>query len=221
MEVAMSKAALLLAAGALIALPLAPARATTTIYSAVLSGANEVPPTLSPGIGTMTLTVDDVAFTIRIQTAFSGLLSTDTAGLFHCCDGPTMNSPAATTVPAFSGFPLGVTSGAVDTTLFYLNSSFWNPTFLGNNGGTAASAASVFFDALAAGNVYFNIHTTNLPSGEIRGQLAPVTQGVPEPATWMMMLLGLGAVGLKIRRAGRSHRSRGASSPMSRARGPD
>jgi hypothetical protein len=195
----MSKAALLLAAAALMALPVASAQATTTVYSGLLSGANEVPPALSPGTGTVTLTVDNVAFTIRIQTSFAGLTSSDTNGLFHCCDGPAANAAAATTVPAFAGFPLGVTSGTADATLSYLDVSFWNPSFVTNNGGSAASAASVFLSALAAGNVYFNIHTTNFPGGEIRGQLAPVTPGVPEPATWMMMLLGFGCMGLKVR----------------------
>jgi PEP-CTERM putative exosortase interaction domain len=195
----MSKAALLLAAGALIVLPAAPAQASTTVYSATLSAASEVPPVPSPGTGTVTLTVDDVALSVQVQTSFSGLTSNDTAALFHCCGGAGTNSPVATASPAFAAFPLSVTSGTFNSMFSLTDSAFYNPTFITNNGGTASSAAATFLAALAAGNVYFNIHTSNFPGGEIRGQLAPVTPGVPEPATWVMMLLGFGCAGLKVR----------------------
>jgi hypothetical protein len=46
---------------------------------------------------------------------------------------------------------------------------------------------------MAAGEAYWNIHSTTFPGGEIRGFLV----AVPEPSS--LALLGLGAVGLAAR----------------------
>ncbi|MBK6552842.1 MAG: CHRD domain-containing protein [Rhodocyclaceae bacterium] len=47
----------------------------------------------------------------------------------------------------------------------------WTP-FVTNNGGTPASAESVFLSGIASGEAYFNIHTAQFLGGEIRGFLA-------------------------------------------------
>jgi PEP-CTERM motif-containing protein/CHRD domain-containing protein len=51
-----------------------------------------------------------------------------------------------------------------------------------------------------AGEAYLNIHTTNFPGGEIRGYLT--VAAVPEPETFALLLVGLGAVGWAVRRRG-------------------
>ena len=43
---------------------------------------------------------------------------------------------------------------------------------------------------------YVNVHTSLTPSGEIRGQLAPI----PEPETYALLAIGLGVIGVAVRR---------------------
>ena len=63
----------------------APANAGTINFTANLAGANEVPPSASPGIGSAILSLDDVAQTLSVSLVFSGLTAGDTAAHIHCC----------------------------------------------------------------------------------------------------------------------------------------
>src|ERR1700751_3140229 len=76
---------------------------------AVLSGANEVPPTPSSGTGLAIVILDPTAQTLQVNATFSGLTSNDVAAHIHCClASPFLtntNVGVATTVPAFLGFP--------------------------------------------------------------------------------------------------------------------
>jgi hypothetical protein len=97
----------------------------------------------------------------------------------------------ATAVPAFPGFPLGVTSGTYSSVVFDLTqSTIYNPAFITLEGGLA-QAETALITGIEAGQTYFNIHTMNNPGGEIRGQL------VPEPASLLLLgsaLLGFGLI---------------------------
>jgi hypothetical protein len=166
------------------------ASASIVIYDAPL-GNFESPPTGSPGTGFAIVTIDTVLQTMEVNVTFSGLTSGNTASHIHCCIAPGGNVGVATTVPTFTGFPGGVTSGSYDHTFDLTNSSSYNPAFVTANGGTVANAETVLLAGLSAGDAYLNIHTTNFPGGEIRGFL----RAVPEPSTWAMMILGFAGIG--------------------------
>jgi hypothetical protein len=162
-------------------------------YVAELSGPAEDPPNASPGTGTAIVTIDVDAHTMRVQVTFSGLLFPTTASHIHAATATANAGTAgvATQTPSFAGFPLGVTSGTMDTTFDLTAALSFNPAYVTANGGTLASAEAALAAALAAEKAYLNIHTTELPRGEIRGFLS----AVPD-ATATAPLLGLVLVAL-------------------------
>src|ERR1700736_1390234 len=117
------------------------ANAIPMTFAGSLSGANEVPPVVSPGTGLATIVLDPTAETIQINATFSGLTSNDTAAHIHCCQPLGTNAGVATTLPAFPLFPLGVTSGDYVSAVFDLTQSLiYNPAFVTLQGGTIAGA---------------------------------------------------------------------------------
>jgi hypothetical protein len=143
------------------------------IYWVSLSGPAEVPANNSPGTGKALVTIDAVANTMRVQATFSGLVAGVTACHIHTPTAVAGSGTAgvATTLPTFTGFPSGVTSGTYDQTFNMLLASSYNPSFVTNNGGTPASAWTALRAGITAGKAYLNIHSTTFPGGEIRGFL--------------------------------------------------
>jgi hypothetical protein len=178
------------------------ASAAILTYDAVLSGSSEFPAVASPGTGFAIVTIDNAADTMEVNVTFSGLTSVTTASHIHCCVAPGGNAGVATTTPSFPGFPLGVTSGTYDQTFDLTSASSYNPAFVTANGGSASSAEAVLLAELGLGDAYLNIHTTNNPSGEIRGFLLASTG--PEPSTWAMMILGFAGIGFMMYRRRKS-----------------
>jgi hypothetical protein len=191
--------ALLLVAGAA-----TPASATIFLFKAALSGAAEVPANPSPGTGTAAVTFDNVANTLTVNVTFSGLIGNTVASHIHCCTAVsnTGNTGVATETPSFPLFPTGVTSGSYTDTFNLTLASSYNPAFVTANGGTAASAEAALLAGMLGSKSYLNIHTVAFPGGEIRGFLS----SVPEPASWLLMIVGFGAVGAALRIAPKTRR---------------
>lgn len=178
----------LLAAAALIALVAAPAHAALTVFTGIFSGAQEVPPRVTPGTGSGTAIYDDVASTLAVSIDFGGLLSPTRDGHIHCCTTPDMNVTVAIGFTP-TGFPIGVTEGSYDNVFNLLDIGIYNANFLAAAGGTAIGARDRLVNGLEDGLAYFNIHTNQFPGGEIRANI-----DVPAPAA--LALFGLGVVAL-------------------------
>jgi hypothetical protein len=147
------------------------AGATSFTVSATIDGAQETPPVITPGLGTLTGTYDDGTNFLTWSGSFSGLVGTTTDAHFH---GPAAVGvgPAGVvfSITAAGGdiFPLGVTAGP----------------FSGTHVLSAAHES-----ALLSGLLYVNIHSTFKPGGEIRGQVYAVP--VPEPSTVALLAFGM------------------------------
>jgi hypothetical protein len=191
MEVQMKKTLNLILLVFTVLLAVGSAKADQLTFSTILRGTNEVPPNASPGIGGAQVTIDTATNMMTVNIAFAGLLAPTTASHIHCCAPPGANAMVATAVPNFPGFPLGVTTGVYLQTFDLTQAATYNPAFIAAHGGTVASAQAAFIAGMLAHQTYLNIHTTQFPGGEIRGQLV---QNAPEPVT--LLLLGTGLMGV-------------------------
>ena len=200
-----------LAIATALTLPAPAVHAVPISFFANLSGANEVPPVVSPGTGFGLVVLDPDAHTLELDVTFSGLTSNTTAAHIHCCQPLGTNAGVATTLPAFQGFPLGVTSGTYSSTAFNLTQpEIYNPAFVTAQGGSLPQAEAALIAGILGGMSYLNIHTVNFQPGEIRDQLHPV----PEPAT--LLLWGSTAAALGLARWRRRQREQRRLTPRPR-----
>jgi hypothetical protein len=151
------------------ALALAPAARAGILIEGTLSGPQEVPPNfITPATGTFVgeLDLSGSAATLTFTVTYSDLIGGNVVGAnFH--DAP----------PGFNG----------PDVRDYNPGAFTSPD--GSFSGTWTSSDAqpltpALVSDLLAGDIYFNIETQELPTGEIRGQL------VPEPAALGLALLG-------------------------------
>jgi hypothetical protein len=115
-------------------------------YTANLQSAQEVPATASSASGYARVMLDEAAGTIAWKVVFSGLSSTQTASHIHG--------------PAAIGANVGVAI---------------NFGFVGGTSGTITGTSAITPTQIAqlrSNLMYVNVHSTNFPGGEIRGQLA-------------------------------------------------
>jgi uncharacterized repeat protein (TIGR01451 family) len=111
-----------------------------TLFTANLTAAQETPPNNSTAVGTATILLSPDETSARVSLNFSGLTSPETDAHIH--------GPAAPGVVGVILFPLP--AGNVSDFVISLT-----PTDVAN---------------LKNGQLYVNVHTTNFPNGEIRGQ---------------------------------------------------
>lgn len=163
--------------------------AHTVQFAAALNGANQVPPNGSSGTGTALVTIDLDLITMRIQANFANLGGNVTAAHIH---GPTTQPGVGTAEHAtgdFVNFPT-TQSGSYDRTFDLAQASTYDAGFIAANGGSIANSLNSLISALEQQRAYLNIHTTAVPTGEIRGFFA----AVPEPngaGLILVMLSGL------------------------------
>lgn len=125
---------------------------TAELYIARLNGAQVVPPNGSPATGVVVLRQAVNTPTVAVSLSFSGLTSAETEAHLHGPAAADANAPAIVTLP----------SGQ------FVN--FQTPL-----------TNQQFLD-LSRGMFYVDIHITNFPNGEIRGQL-PHNLFVPDMIT--------------------------------------
>jgi len=178
------KASLVAAMGALLT---GASSSAATVFSTTLSGANEQPASTSPGTGSVNVTL--TGNTLDLSVVFSGLTSLDVAGHIHCCGPVGVNEAVA--LP-FTSLPTGVTAANFTETFDLTDSAVYTSAFVTASGGTAALAEAALISGLNSGDTYANIHTTNFPGGEIRGQLA----ATPEPGSLFLGGIALTAFAL-------------------------
>lgn len=156
------------------------AHGATFTFNANLSGANEVPPNSSTATGSGSFTFDTTAQNIAFSVTYSGLSSNAAAAHIHF-GPPGVSGPI---ILPFSPNPTG-TSGSISGLLTAAN--------LINQATTGIATFTDVYNSAVAGNLYANLHTTNFPGGEIRGQLTPATT-VPEPTTTATLVSALVAL---------------------------
>jgi len=174
------------------------AQAVPITFTASLDGPSESPPVPSPGTGNAVVIYDDVAHSLSVEVTFSGLVGTTTVAHIHCCvASPGIGTVSVATYPGtFPDFPAGVMSGtyASPSPIDLTDPTSYTAGFLaGFGGGTAAGAEAALLSGMLDGLAYFNIHSSFVSSGEIRGFLE---QRIPEPAT--LALFGAGLAGLAV-----------------------
>lgn len=128
-------------------------------FMAELTGASQVPPVDSEAIGLADVIVDTEAMSVTWMIAHDGLSGPPVAGHFH---GPATPAEIAPPVIDLGG-------GAYGATLDSEKSENENVVENGTEGSAELTVEQLA--DLQAGRYYINIHTTQHPDGEIRGQV--------------------------------------------------
>ena len=171
----------LLAAGSVAAVVVFTASyATAQEFAARLNGFNETPAVLTDATATFRLDLDQNAKTATYTLTFSGLSAPVTQAHIHfakvhVAGGIFVWLCGTATNPGPAGTPTCPQSGSVTRTIN--GSAVVSPGTTGTpptNQGITAGDFDALEDALTSNSGYANVHTTNFPAGEIRGQIRRV-----------------------------------------------
>jgi uncharacterized protein (DUF1800 family) len=130
-------------------------------FVAILNGANEVPPVTTSASGTSTVILSPDETSALVSLNFTGLSSPQTAAHLHGPASPGNNAPG--------------TILDLDQPLGQVSNLLWNIQPVGG------LSIQQLIAALKSGQIYANVHTANNPSGEIRGWLFVVDDGIEDP----------------------------------------
>ncbi|MBO0857165.1 MAG: DUF1800 family protein [Chloracidobacterium sp.] len=125
-------------------------------YIAMMNGATEVPPTTSTSTGTVTVILSPDETSALINLNWTGLSSAETAAHLH--------APAAPGNNASPVLDLDQPLGPVSNMLWVIQPS-------------SGLTVQDLVNALKGGQMYANVHSSNNPTGEIRGWLVVVDPG--------------------------------------------
>jgi hypothetical protein len=153
-----------------------PALRADLVFTSILLGANEVPPTGSLATGFITVDLHNDLNTLDVDETFNNLTAAASAAHIHCCAPPGANAPV---VLPFPGFPASTSGTYIHT--FNLSTDL-----------TTGITPAAFVAALEGGDTYANIHNIPFPGGEIRGWLTPV----PEPSSLVLFAGCLATLGV-------------------------
>ena len=135
------------------------AQAQTVNFTAALHGGNEVPGVLTGAVGTGTVSVNLATQVVTYRIDVYNMPVGTTASHFHV-GAPGVAGPVVVNFTVAAGisndFSISGTASATD---------------LIARGAQGINSWEDFLQALMLGNVYMNVHSTNNPGGEIRGQV--------------------------------------------------
>jgi CHRD domain len=136
---------------------------TSNTFVAQLNGANETPANSETGTGTATITRNGA--TVNYSVSATGLTGNATGAHIHIGPagqaGPIIVDTFALTPP-----PPGTSTSFSGS---FTEANIKNPTTPPLS--PPIATLDQLFDAIRAGNAYYNIHTAKHSGGEIRGQL--------------------------------------------------
>jgi hypothetical protein len=184
----------------LVSLFAASSAGAATVFSASLTGDQEVPPVTSSAFGSAELMLNDDMDALSYDLTISGL---DFGGFFTPDTDDNItgvhihNGDVGTNGPVVFGM-FNPTHDFDDLMVSFPSPGVVKMTGTWDAADTVGGAdpLNTQLNDLLDGGLYFNVHTVGNPSGEIRGQIT----AIPEPSSFAFMLASVSGVALCYRR---------------------